>query len=1157
MRQDTHRSEVVLALRSELLGPSGPRLEEQEIFSQGSNPQLIDTNKTVVFNEKADSYGVFIDANSKEEILTRTRPTTRYGLGVLYPLGEPMVDPNTETEQLASSLEPSDADNAAGILGPSAASFQANGRGDSDDDDFDLTATSSYRPSAMGLSFLAQFEPGDRLVLKVRGGRYSSFKILVEGHEREWWVRRSIELSGEFGAPDSPGLLPAGELAEFDELELAIQLLARKTEVKDQWLMTAVLVNRADRGSSADSHSLFQATFDVTIVRNGDEVGAIQPYPDRKADAMLRTDPEARSLDLLYRNAPTFAIGHGCAATWNEDWGHSVCKRVVAEPLPSFEAPSTTPDASLPDGTILAVPLAPLAGLDGSSDGFASVQAVVDAYGAWIQSLEVEANYLDGFQSQAAQSHIQKCVEVHRRMQDGLNWLSTDEQARRAFIFANRAVLYQQLRFSDSERAVSLDRTGSPIIDGDPPLTTWQEADRRWRAFQIGFIVASAKSTVVADDPDRETVELIFFPTGGGKTEAYQGLAAFAMFYQRLSGCGAGVNVILRYTLRLLTSQQFVRAAGLVCAMEFIRAEEDLPIDPFSIGIWVGQSTTPITKREATTAFRKLAKGNGDNPFLLLKCPWCSTQMGPVSVDSKADYRIPKVAGYRQVGGSVGFFCPDRSCTFSSGHPIFVVDEDIYERRPSIIVGTIDKFAMLAYRPEARRLFGIGEDGAREVDPPNLIIQDELHLISGPLGSVAGLYEAVIERLCSDDRSGSLVKPKIVASTATIRRYENQVKGLYNRRQVTLFPPHGLDAGDSFFARFARDLNSGQLLQGRLYIGVHAPGLGSMQTVQVRTSASLLQVAADLPSEDRDPWWTLMMFFNSLRELGTSVSLLQSDIPDYLLSMGMRTGIELSKLRRMNEIMELTSRLRQDEISQAIRKLERTSDAQYPVDTCLASNIIEVGVDIPRLSLLVVVGQPKSTSQYIQVTGRVGRNWQSRPGLVVTLYGASKPRDRSHFEHFQSYHQRLYSEVEPVSVTPFALPVLRRALHAAVLVHVRQNGERRLRPEPMPEALFGEAWDILLDRAAEIDPDEVASVERQLALRHAEWDGWEPASWMVSDAESDGLIRRAGSWAPSSTARTSWSTPMSMRDVDAECRGMITNAFAAVEDEELGERGIE
>ncbi len=420
------------------------------------------------------------------------------------------------------------------------------------------------------------------------------------------------------------------------------------------------------------------------------------------------------------------------------------------------------------------------------------------------------------------------------------------------------------------------------------------------------------------------------------------------------------------------------------------------------------------------------------------------------------------------------------------------------------------------------------------------IIQDELHLISGPLGSLVGLYEGVIEQLCTDEREGRHRKPKIISSTATIRRYEDQIKSLYARNDVALFPPRALDAGDSFFARFATE-EDGTQSAGRVYVGVHAPGLGSVQTAQVRTFSALLQGPQALDEQARDPWWTLMVFFNSLRELGTSLSLLQSDIPNYLKVMRNRFNLKPADIRRLRSVQELTGRLGSDQVPKSMEQLSQPASSADAVDVCLASNIIEVGIDIDRLSLMAVVGQPKTTSQYIQVTGRVGRQWWSRPGLIVTIFSATKPRDRSHFEKFRSYHERLYAQVEPTSVTPFSPPVLDRALHAVLVAFVRQNAPAGIDPWPVPHALIDKAYDLLAGRVLHVDKEEEATLERVFTERRSEWLAWQRRIWQSWGADEEiPLLRRAGEYATRAAAQVSWSTPTSLRNVDAECRAEVS-----------------
>jgi hypothetical protein len=297
-----------------------------------------------------------------------------------------------------------------------------------------------------------------------------------------------------------------------------------------------------------------------------------------------------------------------------------------------------------------------------------------------------------------------------------------------------------------------------------------------------------------------------------------------------------------------------------------------------------------------------------------------------------------------------------------------------------------------------------------------------------------------------------------------------------------------------------------------------------------------------------DPWWTLMVFFNSLRELGTTLSLFQSDIPDYFRVMMNRAGYDYSRMRRLFSIMELTGRIPSEEVSDAISRLEVScaSTSASPQDVCLASSILEVGIDIDRLSLMAIVGQPKTTSQYIQVTGRVGRRWWERPGLVVTLYGASKPRDRSHFEKFRSYHERLYSQVEPTCVTPFSAPSLDRALHGVMVAYARQLGDQNIArsPYPFPEGLLERFRSLMLARVNKVDNAELSHFEHVIQVRCHEWRAWERTKWEGSAADDEiPLLRAPGEYADSERRTISWPTPTSMRTVDAECEAVITSLY--------------
>ena len=624
----------------------------------------------------------------------------------------------------------------------------------------------------------------------------------------------------------------------------------------------------------------------------------------------------------------------------------------------------------------------------------------------------------------------------------------------------------------------------------------------------------------------------------------------------------------MRYTLRLLTAQQFERAGLLFCAMEHLRTTDSnegrLGSKEFSLGMWVGGDASPNTRKDAVIRLNALNKNpdSAENPFVLLKCPWCNSEFGPRK--GGAGKGASSVLGYRKEitadrPATVRFRCEDMECEYHEKPlPIYVIDEDIYDSPPSLVIGTIDKFALLAWRPEARSLFGITKSGVHEDLPPTLVIQDELHLISGPLGSVAGAFETIIEELCTSREGEWGIKPKIVASTATISRSSEQVRNLYGRKDVSLFPPSGLEAGESFFATTSRD-SHGNPSPGRLYVGVMGSAYSSQQTAQARVYGSLLQwplLIENANPDTIDPWWTLLGFFNSLRELGGALTLMVSDVRDYLRVIINRHGIDYSKIRQLLNIEELTSRIRNDEVPLAIKKLEAkyTGNTFSSIEACLASNIIEVGVDIDRLSLMTVVGQPKTTSQYIQVTSRVGRT-ASAPGMVCVIFNPGKPRDRSHFEHFRSYHQKLYAQVEPTSVTPFSPPAVDRVLHAIIVAAVRQlrSESEAKSPRPFPLTQSSEFRSrlehLIMSRVQVVDPSEEIQVRRVLDRRLKEWQGWDPAVYgdFGSPPENAPLMHPAGSSERPEWLGHSWPTMLSMRNVDAGCEAEITGAYHEVE----------
>jgi hypothetical protein len=612
------------------------------------------------------------------------------------------------------------------------------------------------------------------------------------------------------------------------------------------------------------------------------------------------------------------------------------------------------------------------------------------------------------------------------------------------------------------QRGVPLDQTSAP----------------HWRPFQLAFLLMGLRGIVDPKHADRELVDLLFFPTGGGKTEAYLGLAAFTLVLRRLRDpkiTSAGVTVLMRYTLRLLTLDQLGRAAALICALELERQQDKsrLGEHPFEIGLWVGQAATPnrmgkCEKKKAPPAQSALARtldfrnGRSDTPPIPLEaCPWCGTKFTRDSFYLSPDALEPR---------DLQVVCVNHLCDFTGSEalPIIAVDEPLYRRLPCFVISTVDKFAALPWTAEVGQLLGHVDRYERpsgsttlgfsrggpgvpvQLQPPDLIIQDELHLISGPLGTVAGNYEAAIDRLATRTIDGKEVRPKIVASTATVRRADAQIRALFQRPSVTVFPPAGPDRRDSFFAYTERV----EQTPGRMYIGIAAQGR-SMKVVYLRTVMALMAAAQRGYAENRkspdnpmDPYMSVVGYFNSLRELGGSRRIAEDEL-SLKLKNPPRQRLEpqddlFSSRSIQQDPLELTSRVETDMVAEAKHRLGLPFSDQDHVDLALATNMISVGLDITRLGLMVVLGQPKGSSEYIQATSRVGRE-RGKPGLVVTLLNMHKPRDRSHYERFETFHQTFYRSVEATSVTPSAPRALDRAL-APTLVGMIRHMEPGLYP---------------------------------------------------------------------------------------------------------------
>lgn len=766
-------------------------------------------------------------------------------------------------------------------------------------------------------------------------------------------------------------------------------------------------------------------------------------------------DPDERLADLQYRNMREHGIGHGIATESLENAAGD-CLRVKTTWIPHHEV-ERVEAAAIPT---VEFDMDQLAELDSPSQIREKLTPLTTQYRSWIAEQEQSISDLSSSRKETAQAALNRAKRSAERIDAGVETLIESANALTAFKIANRAI--------------SSALKKKPNWKGSP----------RWHPFQLAFILQNLEGLVDERSEEREVVDLLFFPTGGGKTEAYLGLAAFTMVLRRLRNpamTSGGLSVLMRYTLRLLTLDQLDRAAALICALELERREnKSLGAWPFEIGLWVGSAATPNRiggknykgPGKKYSAFQKLqeyqSRATNSPPIPLEKCPWCGTKFEPQCFQLTPNREHPK---------NLVVQCASRKCEFGkrdSPLPILSVDDAIYRRLPAFMIATVDKFASLPWEGKAGALLGHvnrhdseGFYGACEpskghafdgpLPAPDLIIQDELHLISGPLGTIAGVYEAAIEHLSSREKDGKVIKPKIIASTATVRRAKEQIQALFNRGDTSIFPPQGPNVRDSFFAKTLPIAES----NGRLYLGIAAQGR-SLKVILMRAALVVLCAGEKLYLDEGgdeneenplDPYMTIMGYFNSLRELGGSRRIIEDEVVSRAQKYGTRKRrdpkIELFKNRKVAyEPEELTSRRSTAQVSETKNKLthrfsERSKQIR-PVDVALATNMISVGLDITRLGLMVVLGQPKGTAEYIQATSRVGRD-KGRPGLVVSLFNVHKPRDRSHYEHFVAYHKCFYRAVEASSVTPFSPRALDRAL-AAALVSISRHSIPAMTP---------------------------------------------------------------------------------------------------------------
>ncbi len=939
--------------------------------------------------------------------------------------------------------------------------------------------TASLCPSAIGMSFCVD---GNTTSLRVTAqwGNYKRVKSetvkTAKGSAKTVWKRQAMG-GGYHDIPLKIGPIAAWSPAEGEQPDVVVKGLVRRTD--DTWTVTLFLVNeQREPEQRRDEAWVFQPELSI-------DAGNDSPIFQQRPTVRHRwQSDEEQAMAMLYRRQVSFAIGHNVgihAEIIKDDPTRAI--RLSTRIAPSYDVPRTEAPTSveIPGLTDFVLDMKQLAECP-ARELADKLSPLIAAYAQWIDEqaarIEQPDEHLSLYRHSAEQA-LTECRNTLQRIREGITLLSRNAQAAHAFAFMNRAMWQQRIHTLSAEER----RRGSP----SSPESKDIPENRSWRPFQLAFILLNLPSLTDLHHPDRSAeptavADLLWFPTGGGKTEAYLGLTAYMLAIRRLQGTieghsgEDGVAVIMRYTLRLLTLQQFQRATALICACETIRQSDvsKWGKTPFRLGLWVGQRTTPNTteqseelgQQERGQYQRGSSVGGVGSPRQLTNCPWCGS-----TIEAGRDIKVESVTKGR---GRTFTYCGDPlgQCAFSrrrssEGLPVIVVDEEIYRCLPSLLIATVDKFAQMPWNGATQMLFGkvnkwCSRHGYRCPDlddkdqhravgslpparstphaplrPPDLIIQDELHLISGPLGTLVALYESSVDHLSTWTVNGQKVRPKVVAATATIRRAAQQVQALF-MRQVNIFPPQGLDSTDNFFAR---QREPSLEMPGRRYIGICASGR-RLKAALIRVYVAHLAAAQHLYNmygNSIDPWMTLVGYFNSMNELGGMRRLVEDDVRSRLNKMDQR-GLAR---RKAPSLEELTSRKSSTDIPEVLDKLERVFDpnrddtSPWPLDILLATNMISVGVDVKRLGLMVVAGQPKTTAEYIQATSRVGRN---APGLVCVVFNWARPRDLSHYEQFEHYHATFYQQVEALSVTPFAPRALDRGLAALLVSYVRLLG---------------------------------------------------------------------------------------------------------------------
>ncbi|NLJ17675.1 DISARM system helicase DrmA [Globicatella sulfidifaciens] len=908
-----------------------------------------------------------IGPRKDDEILgAKIRPMALYLTGKLVPVGATSDVVNEKENAIETHVEISE-----------------------EEIDEQLKTRKIFRPSSMGISFkLKKLVP---IEIEASWATYEGEEHKREFHKEKW----KIDLQNNTRA-----YLANRNNSKIGKVRYEISFR------NNLYHVSVFLVNSLKRNEYPEqSEVMFQCQLKVHVT--SESLGRFSS----KADSYHLQE------ELLYRDKKEIAIGHGVGVDWFEKEDHTT---IYSTWMPRYELPSVE-HHKIGNHSFSMKELSEMS----ANELKEKLSIIPKAFKNWLNDQMKIVETLPDYLKTEALKNVKQVNKIIQRLEEGIELVTKSEHALEylAFQFANKAMVLQRAYSKVAQVFRSEKKRIRPELNGE------------WRLFQLIFLLMNVAGVSNTSHEDRKLVDLIWFPTGGGKTEAYLGVAAYTMAYRRLLAPEqvekyAGVTVFMRYTLRLLTTQQFQRAAALICAAEMLRRHnpKQLGIEPFSIGLWIGGDSSPNSFADAIKKLEQIRNGEEvkvGNPMQLLHCPWCGTEL------SHEQYEI--------TDKNQKIYCANDKCSFKNGIPVYTIDEAIYQKLPTLLIGTVDKIAQLPWKKEIHELFGNknlysveygfkysssktrGYSPINRLKPPELIIQDELHLISGPLGSLTGLYEVTIDLLTRHNG----IPAKIIASTATISGAEEQIRALYGRNMMQ-FPLAIQKANDNFVSK---EIPTNKR-HGRYYVGICAPGV-SNKIQAIHLYSAYATITRSQAKFKVDPYYTMLGYFNTVKELAGMMTTFKDEIISRLNMLDPNETFNHDLV-----IEELTSRKKAHEIPQLLTQMEKTMNETGVLDGVLATNMISVGVDVDRLGTMIVQGQPKTTSEYIQATSRVGRQY---PGLVLVLLNSMRSRDISHFERFRTYHQSLYRHVEAMSVTPFAKGALHKGLTGAFIGYIRQT----------------------------------------------------------------------------------------------------------------------